>query len=53
MIGDSITDLKAGHAANMPVVLVDYGYTDDISIYDHADMVIQDFSQMKSLVNVK
>ena len=53
MIGDSITDLKAGHAANMPVVLVDYGYTDDTSIYDDADMVIQDFSQMKSLVNVK
>ena len=51
MVGDSITDLKAGHAANMPVVLVDYGYTDDTSIYDHADMVINDFEQMKTLLN--
>ena len=53
MIGDSITDLKAGHAANMPVVLVDYGYTDDTSIYEHADLVINDFNQMKSLLNVE
>ena len=51
MVGDSITDLKAGHAANMPVVLVDYGYTDDTGIYDHADMVINDFEQMKTLLN--
>lgn len=51
MVGDSITDLKAGHAANMPVVLVDYGYTDDTSIYDYADMVINDFEQMKTLLN--
>jgi phosphoglycolate phosphatase len=51
MVGDSITDLKAGHAADMPVVLVDYGYTDDASIYDHADMVINDFEQMKTLLN--
>ena len=50
MIGDSITDLRAGHAANMPVVLVDYGYTDDTSIYDKADLVIDDFNQMKKLV---
>jgi hypothetical protein len=35
----------------MPVVLVDYGYTDDASIYDHADMVINDFKQMKTLLN--
>ena len=48
MIGDSITDLRAGHAANMPVVLVDYGYTDDTSIYDKADLVIDDFNQMKN-----
>jgi len=51
MIGDSITDLNAGKGAGMPVVLVSYGYTDNKDIYNEADLVINDFSQLKELVN--
>ena len=51
MIGDSVTDLNAGKDAGMPVVLVSYGYTDNIDIYNEADLVINDFSQLKKLVN--
>ena len=49
MIGDSATDLNAGHRANMPVVLVKYGYTDNKDIYNDADLVINNFSQLKDL----
>ena len=51
MIGDSVTDLNAGKGAGMPVVLVSYGYTDNKNIYNEADLVINDFSQLKELVN--
>ena len=51
MIGDSVTDLNAGKGAGMPVVLVSYGYTDNKDIYNKADLVINDFSQLKELVN--
>ena len=51
MIGDSVTDLNAGKGAGMPVVLVSYGYTDNKDIYNEADLVIIDFSQLKELVN--
>ena len=47
MIGDSVTDLNAGKGAGMPVVLVSYGYTDNKDIYNEADLVINDFSQLK------
>ena len=51
MIGDSATDLNAGKGAGMPVVLVSYGYTDNKDIYNEADLVINDFSQLRELVN--
>ena len=50
MVGDSVTDLKAGHNAGMPVALVNYGYTDDKSIYDQADIVIDNFNKLKELI---
>ena len=50
MIGDSVTDLNAGHNANMPVVLVGYGYTDNKNIYNDADLVINNFSQLTELI---
>ena len=50
MIGDSSTDLNAGHNANMPVVLVGYGYTDNKNIYNDADLVINNFSQLTELI---
>ena len=50
MVGDSATDLNAGHNANMPVVLVGYGYTDNKNIYNDADLVINNFSQLTELI---
>jgi phosphoglycolate phosphatase len=50
MIGDSATDLNAGHNANMPVVLVSYGYSDNKNIYNDADLVINNFSQLMELI---
>ena len=51
MIGDSATELNAGHNANMPVVLVGYGYTDNKNIYNDADLVINNFSQLTELID--
>jgi len=50
MIGDSITDLRAAQGAEIPIVLVDYGYTDNKDIYNEADLVISNFSNLKELI---
>ena len=50
MIGDSITDLRAAQGAEIPIVLVDYGYTDNKDIYNEADLVISNFSKLKELI---
>jgi phosphoglycolate phosphatase len=50
MIGDSITDLKSAQGAGIPIVLVDYGYTDNKDIYNEADLVISNFSNLKPLI---
>ncbi len=50
MVGDSITDLKSGHSAGMPVVLMEYGYTENTEIYNEADLVINNFSKLKKLI---
>jgi phosphoglycolate phosphatase len=49
MIGDSITDLKTGRAATVPVILVDYGYTPEPAHTLGADAVIGDFTQVPAL----
>ncbi len=46
MIGDSITDLKAARASGVPVVLVDFGYTDIPARELGADAVIGHFDQL-------
>ena len=48
MIGDSITDLKSGHSAGMPVVLMEYGYTENIEM-NHLLEAIQYRSLDRSL----
>jgi phosphoglycolate phosphatase len=50
MIGDSITDLKSAQGAGIPIILVDYGYTDNKDIYNEADLVISNFSKLKELI---
>jgi phosphoglycolate phosphatase len=51
MIGDSATDLLAARASGVPVILVDYGYTDTPAHELEADAVISDFSQLPDALN--
>jgi phosphoglycolate phosphatase len=48
MIGDSATDLRAGREAGIPVILVDFGYTDIPAKDLGADAVISEFSQLRA-----
>jgi len=50
MIGDSTTDFKTAKAAGIPVILVDFGYSDIPVQTLGADAVISDFSELKSIV---
>ena len=46
MVGDSITDVKIARAAGVPVVLVDFGYTDRPAAELGADRVISHFDEL-------
>lgn len=46
MIGDSIHDLEAAHAAGLPAVLVSWGYTDRPASELGADAVIERFDRL-------
>jgi len=50
MIGDSATDVATARAANVPVILVDYGYTPEPAASLGADAVTGDFSEVPALV---
>jgi len=47
MVGDSVSDIKAAQAANVPVICVNYGYNqgENLSAY-HPDRLIQHFEQL-------
>jgi len=47
MVGDSVSDIKAAQAANVPVICVNYGYNqgEDLSAY-RPDRLIQHFEQL-------
>jgi phosphoglycolate phosphatase len=47
MIGDSINDLKVARAAGVPVILVDFGYTEIPARDLGADTVISRFSDLR------
>ncbi|GGE37480.1 phosphoglycolate phosphatase, bacterial [Agaricicola taiwanensis] len=47
MIGDSLTDLRAGREAAIPVVLVDFGYTDVPAAELGADAVIGSYRELR------
>ncbi|SRR5665213_294155 len=49
MIGDSITDVKTARAANVPVILLSYGYTPDPAHGLGADAVTDDFRDIPAL----
>lgn len=47
MVGDSVSDIKAAKAANMPIVCVNYGYHqgEDLSAYG-PDLLIESFGEL-------
>jgi phosphoglycolate phosphatase len=46
MVGDSIHDLEAAHAAGLPAVLVSWGYTDKPASELGAEVVIEQFDAL-------
>ena len=51
MVGDSITDVNAAHAAGIPVIAVSFGYTDIAPNNLGADSVIDHFDQLIPAIN--
>jgi phosphoglycolate phosphatase len=51
MVGDSVTDIRTGRAANVPVVAVDFGYTDVPISTLRPDRVISSFAELPSVVD--
>lgn len=50
MIGDSITDIRTARAAGIPVIAVDFGYTDRPVTELGPDRVIGHFAQLQSAI---
>ncbi len=50
MIGDSVTDIRTARAAGMPVVAVDFGYTDVPVAELGPDLVISHFDALDAAV---
>jgi phosphoglycolate phosphatase len=51
MIGDSVTDIATAHAAHVPVVAVDFGYTEIPIAELGPDAVISAFSELPAAVS--
>jgi phosphoglycolate phosphatase len=49
MVGDSVTDVATARAANVPVILVSYGYTPQPAATFGADAVTADFAEIPML----
>ncbi len=50
MIGDSMTDIRTARAANVPVVAVDFGYTDVPIAELRPDRIISSFTELPAVV---
>ena len=46
MVGDSVTDIKTARAAGLPVIAVDFGYTDVPVAELGPDRVISHFDEL-------
>ena len=46
MVGDSVTDIKTARAAGLPVIAVDFGYTDVPVTELGPDLVISHFDEL-------
>ena len=52
MVGDSITDIRTAQAASVPVIAVDFGYTDIPVSELGADRVISHFAELRDAVSL-
>ncbi|MGA3310091.1 MAG: phosphoglycolate phosphatase [Xanthobacteraceae bacterium] len=50
MVGDSATDIRTARAANVPVVAVDFGYTDVPIATLRPDRIISSFAQLPAAI---
>jgi phosphoglycolate phosphatase len=46
MVGDSATDVAAARAAGVPIVLVDFGYTDRPAATLGGDILVSDLAEV-------
>ena len=51
MVGDSVTDIRTARAASVPVVAVDFGYTDVPVATLRPDRVISSFAELPGAVD--
>jgi len=51
MVGDSMTDIATARAANVPVVAVDFGYTETPPADFHADRLISHFDALPQAIS--
>jgi phosphoglycolate phosphatase len=51
MIGDSVTDIRTARAAGVPVIAVDFGYTDVPIASLHPDRVIGSFTELPAAID--
>ena len=51
MVGDSVTDIRTGRAANVPVVAVDFGYTDVPIATLRPDRIISGFAELPAVID--
>jgi phosphoglycolate phosphatase len=50
MVGDSITDIRTARAAGVPVIAVDFGYTDVPIATLHPDRVISAYAELGAAI---
>jgi len=50
MVGDSLTDIRTARAANVPVIAVDFGYTDVPIATLRPDRIISSFAQLPAAI---
>ena len=50
MVGDSVTDIRTARAARVPVIAVDFGYTDIPIESLHPDRIISSFAQLPAAI---
>ena len=50
MVGDSVTDIRTARAAGVPIVAVDFGYSERPIVEFGPDRIISRFSQLPAAI---